>query len=315
MKKVGIVYGCALLLSSITVSSCQKDSSQSGDVEVQGPSEPAQGGDSVAGGQSPSSDGPAFSEFKDQVLKECQDSLGLFASEIVYTGFDGTNEFQSPLWTSSSCKIEADIEAAEGRYTSAQMRELFEGIVEIRDLETLAEGKTFQVSFGTAGIFSWDEAASALEFGEYGAILEATAAGESDVTITLGELSTTVKVIAKEYQAADTNAGEQIYDGTTAVDGVTACASCHQSANGVDHSPNWVSVCSDAELASAITTGEYGNNDQDEEGMCTGYKLSVAHSWSLNADQANQVIAYLRTLPLQPEAANEEEEADADAEE
>ena len=240
-------------------------------------------------------DAAAFAEFKQKAIESCKANREVYFDQILYTGFDGTKGFETPVLTFITCTLPDEIYSTN--FTDEQYDEMWKAL----DEATLITEEQIQVSFATPDVFQIKANSAGIEDGVYRAVVVPLAAGESEITITLGDKSASGKIIAKQYQAADVTAGLNIYNGTTAIAGVTACASCHQAEGGVDHSANLVGVCSDAELGTAITTSVYGNNDDGEMGSCTGYELTTPHNWTLDATQAAQVVAYLRSLPLEKE--------------
>jgi cytochrome c peroxidase len=69
--------------------------------------------------------------------------------------------------------------------------------------------------------------------------------------------------------------------------GRASCASCHQKADGPDHTPMTASPFDDDVLHRVITTGRY---DDDAH-------LEVAHDWNVTDDEKLGLIAFLRALP------------------
>jgi hypothetical protein len=65
-----------------------------------------------------------------------------------------------------------------------------------------------------------------------------------------------------------------------------ACASCHAKPDGPDHSPLVNESYSDAQILSAITTGDYGD----------GSGLSIPHTWDVTPAEAAGLVGYLRSL-------------------
>ncbi|SMF12044.1 hypothetical protein [Pseudobacteriovorax antillogorgiicola] len=67
----------------------------------------------------------------------------------------------------------------------------------------------------------------------------------------------------------------------------------------MDHGPLLIGTCSDIEVVGAITAAAYTPDETNPNSFCTGYELSVDHSWEFESlEQQLAVIAYLRTLPL-----------------
>ncbi len=245
-------------------------------------------------------DETAFSTFKQKAIESCRSSITIYVDEILHTGFDGTKGFETPILGFMDCELSEDFYKTE--ITDAQYDEISEALYEV----TSFTDEQAQLSFETPDIFQIKEGSVKIEEGVYRAVLVPIAAGESNITLAQGDNSASGKIIAKQYQEVDVIAGQNIYNGTTVINGVTACSGCHQAAGGVDHSANLVGVCSDTELISAVTTSVYGNNDEGEVGICTDYALNTPHNWTLDATQAAQVVAYLRSLPLEKEKPAED---------
>lgn len=100
-------------------------------------------------------------------------------------------------------------------------------------------------------------------------------------------------LIIASYAAADVNLGEQRYQ-TPANPGPgrEACASCHVMAGGaatdVDHSPVSMTLYTDDEILSAITTSMYPDGLIIDSGN---------HVHNLTTDERRGIVPYMRSLP------------------
>lgn len=120
------------------------------------------------------------------------------------------------------------------------------------------------------------------------ALVTFTGSGTTEVVWTLGDRAASATLMATSYLASDTALGDVRYHdpadpGPTRV----ACASCHESADGPDHSPLTASVYGDDDLLAIITTGRFPDN----------LTLSVQHRWDLTSEERVGIAAYLRSLP------------------
>ncbi|SMF52688.1 hypothetical protein [Pseudobacteriovorax antillogorgiicola] len=124
----------------------------------------------------------------------------------------------------------------------------------------------------------------------------------SSITFTYGDQTVQSDVTVYSYTQAQIDLGQARYNAAfTDENGVESpsCASCHQAANGVDHSPLLIGTCSDVEIIGAVEAGAYAPDADNPNSFCAGYQLTVAHSWGFaSPEERDGVIAYLRTLPL-----------------
>lgn len=121
------------------------------------------------------------------------------------------------------------------------------------------------------------------------ALVTPRVAGAIEVVARAGavEVSTTIEVV--EYSAEELALGARRYNqpDDPGGPGRASCASCHLAAGGHDHSPIYTSYFGDAEILSAVTTGQYSPDEV----------LAVDHEWNLTADEERGIVAYLRSLP------------------
>jgi hypothetical protein len=118
------------------------------------------------------------------------------------------------------------------------------------------------------------------------AILTTKKAGTTRVMASAGGKTSTADVIVTAYAPAQMAAGKARYTTAGAADRV-ACASCHEKADGADHSPTRLAAYDDANVVSAITTAKYGD----------GYPLGLkTHKWALTDAEKTGIMGYLRSL-------------------
>jgi hypothetical protein len=197
----------------------------------------------------------------------------------VFTGFDGTNPFKVLVDLGVSGELPDTIqlsdEQAEKLYTSPEY-------------EAAAKAEVAKLSFEADAAFV---TVKMLEEYPGGRVYELTTV-KSGATTAKGkyaamEFPLAVQITA--YTAAQVTAGRQRYN--TAVAGATpspACATCHRSATGVDHSPYYMSQFTDAAILSTIETGV--NTDDN-------YQTEAPHKMTFGsaADKAG-IVPYLRSL-------------------
>lgn len=240
---------------------------------------------------------------------ECKQNTKLMAPQYkLHTGYDaGSNSYPNITAAGITCEtsnIEKLIELEGKLFDLDQekaidaLNELFSGLDIFEHF--VAESKKITVTLSEGLVQSSFEQDSDEEGNEFpGKILifTSSAAGNQSITFSYGAEQISVDVLVAEYTADQINAGRNRYENASADS--PACASCHVGDNGVDHSANRIGVCSDAEIAGAITSGTYAQDAADADAICGGYKLNVNHSWQFASDEERDaVVAFLRTLPL-----------------
>lgn len=181
----------------------------------------------------------------------------------VYTGFDGVHTFQVPM------------SAAGGGLTWS-----------IHDA-TIAKLEPDPASFDRAFDRALDPAHGGAD--ERGAVVvTALAPGTTEVTVAAGRATATRTLVVQRYTAASYAIGERRYNTLgDAGERRAACASCHGLTNGVDQSPASLSLHTDDDLLSAITTGRYQS----------GRALRGAdHAMNLTDAEKQGIVPYLRAL-------------------
>lgn len=197
----------------------------------------------------------------------------------IFTGFDGTNAFKVLVDLGVAGELPESIELSD-----EQAEQLFTSA----DYETAVKAQVAKLSFEA-------DAASLsvkmLEEYTEGRVYELTTvkAGPTTAKGKFGSTEIPLAVEIAAYTAAQVTAGRNRYN--TAVAGATpspACATCHRSATGVDHSPYYLSQFSDAAVLSTVETGL--NTDDN-------YQTEAAHkmTFATAADKAG-IIPYLRSL-------------------
>jgi hypothetical protein len=134
------------------------------------------------------------------------------------------------------------------------------------------------------------------------ALATMTKAGETTVTVRSGETTLTSKLVVKAYSDADVAAGKARYETGGPEANRVACASCHATADGVDHSPLKMAGFEDAVVLGVIenatypasTTGRAVASDYAPKGPLE----LEAHKWNLSDQERVGVLAHLRSLPL-----------------
>lgn len=230
----------ALLLLAPLALACSPDSAGDGG-----------GGGADGGGQGGGDGGP---DDGDQADAAPDHNL---MPEVAHTGFDGTNTYKVPVYTT----LEEATFAIDD-----------EGIASIEPVELSPELEDVLGSFGK----SW-------------AMITTRGAGTTSFSASAGgvELTATVEVLA--YDAAEVAVGDQRYNDPSAANDTDriACRDCHGGPEGVDHTPLATSYFEDAELLAIIADATYPGG-----GMVNGGN----HSWDLTAGEAAGIVPYLRSL-------------------
>ena len=118
-----------------------------------------------------------------------------------------------------------------------------------------------------------------------------------------------VDIVVESYTEEDTDLGEERYrTGEPAVADRIPCASCHEAAGGVDHTPLEMAYHDDAAILMATKDGKYPDFCTDALGVqCTcgevgcdnvspGYVLQGPHQWNLTPDEERAIVAFMRSL-------------------
>ncbi|HYX38657.1 MAG TPA: hypothetical protein VE954_36600 [Oligoflexus sp.] len=281
-----VLLSCAFLLSMAACSSPSKQSEgqpESGKTESAEKSPagtPAEGAKNADG--TPSGTPAAAAPINiPELIGKMTWSAGFYnnSSGKVFTGFDGATAFKVLIDLGVRGDLPETVqlseEQAEKLYTSPEFQAAAKGQVAklsfeadpafltVKMVEEYPEGRVYEMTTVKAGA--------------------ATAKGKFEAK------EVPLAITIATYTAAQVTAGRQRYN--TAVAGATpspACATCHRSATGVDHSPYYLSQFSDAAVLSTVETGL--NTDDN-------YQTEAPHKMTFTgaADKAG-IVAYLRSL-------------------
>jgi hypothetical protein len=194
--------------------------------------------------------------------------------EVAHTGHDGVSTFLIPISTDLTHFASGQLE-----WSSAD-----ESIAEVEPVEEPAQ---------YPGRGGW-------------AMVETRQPGETSISAAIGEHDVSGRIVVADYTSAQVAAGRARYRDAGVGDRVP-CASCHEAAGGADHTPSEMAYHDDAALLLVITDGHYPDlctteaGDDCEcgsDGCVTepGYVLEVDHRWNLTAQEADGIVAFLRTL-------------------
>ncbi len=114
-------------------------------------------------------------------------------------------------------------------------------------------------------------------------VTAAPAAGTTTINFDFNGQQVQSTVNINLYTEAQLVAGQARYENAQGAS--PSCASCHQQANGTDHSPLKLGTCSDLEIAGAVSTGVYAVDAANPNSYCEGYALQIAnHAWEFTDD-------------------------------
>lgn len=283
-----VLWSSVLLL---TLTACSSSSKQSEGKPESGSAQNADGSKGDASGDSKSTDGANTDSGKTgdtpaainipELIGKMSWGAEFFnnGSGKIFTGFDGTNPFKVLVDVGVYGELPETVELSE---------EQLEKLYTSTEYETAAKAQVAKLSFEADAAFV---TVKMLEEYPVGRVYELTTVKAGSTTAKAKhdakELPLTVEIAA--YTAAQVAAGKQRYN--TAVAGATpspACATCHRSATGVDHSPYYMSQYTDAALLSTIETGV--NTDDN-------YQTKAPHKMTFGSatDKAG-IVPYLRSL-------------------
>lgn len=118
-------------------------------------------------------------------------------------------------------------------------------------------------------------------------ILTTKKAGVVDITGTSNGKTITAKLTVQTYAPARFTAGEARYKTGPDTDN-PGCASCHQKADGADHSPAALASVNDEEIQAIITSGVKPG----------GVPITqTKHTWTASTTELEGLVTYLRALP------------------
>ncbi len=194
---------------------------------------------------------------------------------VIHTGYDGAHQFHVPVSTDLSNQVEGQVSWGSDDPS----------IATVESVDTPAGYPA------TRGVW---------------AMITTTGSGQTAVSATIGAYTVAADVLVAAYTSDQVTAGETRYH-TDGADDRRACASCHQVAGGVDHTPTEMAFHDDAALLLVITEGHYPDQCLTDEGepcscgsdgceQVPGYVLSVDHTWNLTESEAAGIVPYLRSL-------------------
>ncbi len=177
--------------------------------------------------------------------------------EVAHSGFDGTNTYKAPVYTTlEDAAFAIDDEVVAG----------IEPVELPPDLEPV---------LGT--------------FGKSWAMITMRQAGTATFSADAGgiHLEATLEVLA--YDPDDVAVGSGRYNDPANPNDTTriACQDCHGGPEGVDHTPLATSWRSDPEMLQIISEGVYPEGGEVNGGN---------HHWNLTAAEAAGIVPYLRSL-------------------
>ncbi|WP_141734011.1 c-type cytochrome [Oligoflexus tunisiensis] len=197
----------------------------------------------------------------------------------LFSGFDGTNSFKVLVDARVFGELPQEIQASEEKII-----ELYRG----KDYESAAVAKAAGLSLEVDASFV---TVSFKDISPGGRQYELTTqkAGSTSATFKLGSAEMPLALEIAEYTAAQVAAGKQRYN--TEVTGETyspACASCHRTDRGANHSPYLMANYSDPGLLATI---EAGVNTDDNWESNIPHKMIFA-----NDAEKSGIVPYLRSL-------------------
>jgi hypothetical protein len=117
------------------------------------------------------------------------------------------------------------------------------------------------------------------------------------------------QLVVSAYTPDQVEIGRQRYADPAEPGGLrVACADCHETGAGPDHSPTTMAFHDDQALLLLTLMGRYPDFCADDEGdACEcdtagcerepGLPLEIAHSWELTTEEEDGIAAYMRSLP------------------
>ena len=134
------------------------------------------------------------------------------------------------------------------------------------------------------------------------ALLTTTRAGETTVTATSGGTSVTARVVVKGYTDEQLTVGRARYETASTDPTRPACASCHATAGGVDHSALKMAGFEDATILGVIQDATYPPSPSGQSTTSDyapkGPLKFTGHKWSLTDPERDGILSHLRSLPL-----------------
>lgn len=197
----------------------------------------------------------------------------------VFSGYDGTNSYKILIDVVVYGELPASITV-----TDEQLDALYESpeYLKVAAVEAAKINFTADATLVSTKISEEYDGGRVYE-------LTTLKAGAGTAKASWGSTEIPLAIQVSAYTAAQVTAGRQRYE--TAVAGATpsaACATCHRSATGIDHSPYYMAQFTDAALLSTI---EAGLNTDDN------YKTKSPHKMTFATPAAKAgIVPYLRSL-------------------
>jgi len=197
----------------------------------------------------------------------------------VYSGYDGTNSYKILIDVAVFGELPDTIKVSE---------EQLDAVYDSPEYLKAAAVEAAKIKFTADATLVSTKVSE--EYDE-GRVYELTTlkAGSGMAKASWGSTEIPLAIQVTAYTAAQVTAGKQRYE--TAVAGATpsaACATCHRSASGIDHSPYYMAQFTDAALLSTIETGV--NSDDN-------YQTKSPHKMTFATPAAKAgIVPYLRSL-------------------
>ncbi|MBX3216080.1 MAG: hypothetical protein KF850_28830 [Labilithrix sp.] len=134
------------------------------------------------------------------------------------------------------------------------------------------------------------------------ALVTATKAGETTITMTSGGRTLTARLVIKAYSDEDLAAGKARYEDASTDPARAPCASCHAKEGGVDHSPLKMAGFDDPTIVEVIQKATYPASSTGRSATSAfaprGPLEFTGHTWNLSEPEKSGILAHLRSLPL-----------------
>lgn len=213
------------------------------------------GSDSDGPDPSSADSGPGGADGSADAASEEEDHYLMPA--VAHTGFDGTNVYQVPV------------------YTTVEDAQFAVGDDSVATIEPVELSPELEDVLGT--------------FGKSWAMITTQQAGTTAVFATAGAVELEATLVVAAYDAGDNAVGEQRYhdpaDANT-TDRI-ACVSCHGGPDGVDHTPLATAYFTDADILGIVQDGMYPEGGEVNAGN---------HMWNFTEAEAAGIVPYLRSL-------------------
>ncbi len=176
---------------------------------------------------------------------------------VAHSGFDGTNTYQVPVYTTIEDATFAIVDGAVG------------------DIAPATPSPELEDALGS--------------FAKSWAMITTTGPGTTMLSASAGDDQAEASLIVAAYDAADVAVGSQRYNDPANPNDVDriACMTCHGGPEGVDHTPLALSYYEDAGILEIATEGTYPEGGEVNGGN---------HTWNFTAAEADGIVPYLRSL-------------------